>query len=241
MYKTFYRNTSPGCHLKIVYRPIGELKPDPANARQHSKKQIRQIANSIKTFGFNVPILGDRDGNVIAGHGRLLACGELGMTEVPTLCLEHLTEAQIRAFTIADNRLTEIASWDDQLLAKQLPELSLLDLDFDIEVTGFEMGEIDLRIASLEESEPGDDPADTLPELPARPPISQIGDLWHLGRHCVLCGNALDRADFVVPMGEERAVSVFTDPPYNVPIDCHASGLGSIHHRRFRWPRRWIQ
>jgi len=220
--------------LQVVYRPIGELKPDPKNSRLHSKKQIRQIANSIKTFDFNVPILVDRYGNVIAGHSRVLACQELGLTEVPTLCLEHLTEAQIRAFMIADNRLTEIASWDDQLLAEQLQELSLLDLDFDIEVTGFEMGEIDLRIASLEdEAEPGDDPADTLPELPASPPTSKIGDLWLLGRHRVFCGNALKAADYAVLMGKERAVSVFTDPPYNVPIDGHASGLGLIHHRPF--------
>ena len=220
--------------LQVVYRAIGELKLDPKNSRLHSKKQIRQIANSIKTFGFNVPVLVDADLNVIAGHGRLLACRELGMTEVPTLCLEHLTEAQIRAFMIADNRLTEIASWDDQLLAEQLQELSLLDLDFDIEVTGFEMGEIDLRIASLEdEAEPGDDPADTFPEPPARPPISKRGDLWHLRRHRVLCGNALEAADFAALMGEEQAVSVFTDPPYNVPIHGHASGLGSIRHRPF--------
>ena len=107
-------------HLKVVYRPVGELKLNPANARRNSKKQIRQIANSIKTFGFNVPILIDRDGNVIAGHGRLLACRELGWAEVPTLCLDHLTPAQTRAFMIADNRLTEIASWDDKLLAEQL-------------------------------------------------------------------------------------------------------------------------
>ena len=220
--------------LQVVYRAIGELKPDPKNSRLHSKKQIRQIANSIKTFDFNEPILVDRYGNVIAGHSRVLACQELGLTEVPTLCLEHLTEAQIRAFMIADNRLTEISTWNDQLLAEQLQELSLLDLDFDIEVTGFEMGEIDLRIASLEdEAEPGDDPADILPEPPARPPISKCGDLWHLGRHRVLCGNALGRADFAALMGEERAVSVFTDPPYNVPIDGHVSGLGAIHHRPF--------
>jgi ParB-like chromosome segregation protein Spo0J len=99
--------SKPSLDLKIVYRRIEELKPDPANARRHNKKQIRQIANSIETFGFNVPILIDRDGNVIAGHGRLLAARELGMTEVPTLCLDHLTPAQVRAFTIADNRLTD--------------------------------------------------------------------------------------------------------------------------------------
>ena len=156
------------------------------------------------------------------------------MTEVPTLCLDHLTPAQARAFMIADNRLTEIATWDDRLLAQQLKDLSLLGLDFSLEVTGFEMGEIDLRIASLEDlPEPDDDPADAVPELPAGPPVSKIGDLWLLGRHRILCGNALDAAAFAALMGEERAAMVFTDPPYNVPIDGHASGLGAIHHRPF--------
>jgi hypothetical protein len=220
--------------ISVTYRRIHDLKPNPTNPRRHSKKQIRQIANSIQTFGFNAPILVDRDGNVIAGHGRLLACQELDIIEVPTLCLEHLAEEQIRAFMIADNRLTEIATWDDRLLAEQLKELSVIGLDFDIEVTGFEMGEIDLRIASLEDApDPTDDPADALPELPAGPPISKPGDLWHLGCHCVLCGNALEHADFATLMGEERATVVFTDPPYNVPIDGHASGLGAIHHRPF--------
>src|SRR4051794_2055920 len=109
--------------LEFVYRPIEQLKPDPANPRLHSRKQIRQIADSIKTFGFNVPVLIDRDDGVIAGHGRLLACRELGWSEVPALCLDHLTSAQARAFMIADNRLTEIASWDDRLLAEQLRDL----------------------------------------------------------------------------------------------------------------------
>jgi DNA modification methylase len=147
---------------------------------------------------------------------------------------DHLTPAQVRAFRIADNRLTEIATWDDRLLAAELKELSLLGLNFDIEVTGFEMGEIDLRIASLEEPpERDDDPADVVPEVPAGPPISKIGDLWVLGRHRILCGSALEAAAFVDLMGKERAAMVFTDPPYNVPIDGHASGLGAVHHRPF--------
>jgi ParB-like chromosome segregation protein Spo0J len=116
------------------------LKPDPKNARQHSAKQIRQIADSIEAFGFNVPILVDADLNVIAGHGRLLACKRLGWREVPTIRLEHLSETQRRAFMIADNRLTEIASWDDRLLAEQLQALSSVELDFDIETIGFDMG-----------------------------------------------------------------------------------------------------
>jgi len=224
----------PSLGLRIIYRRIDELKPDPANPRRHSKKQIRQIVNSIKQFGFNVPILIDRHGNIIAGHGRWLACRELGWSEVPTVCLDHLTAAQARAFMIADNRLGEIAIWDDRLLAQQLKELSLLALDFNIEVTGFEMGEIDLRIASLEEPVgKNDDPADELPELPAAPPLSKIGDVWVLGRHRVLCGDALDPAALATLMSEERAAMVFTDPPYNVPIDGHASGLGAIHHRPF--------
>ena len=220
--------------LEVIYRRIDELKPDPANPRRHSKQQIRQIANSIKAFGFNAPILIDRDGNIIAGHGRWLACRELGWSEVPTLCLDHLTPAQARAFLIADNRLAEIASWDDQLLAQQLKELSLLVLDFNIEDIGFEMGEIDLRISSLEDpAATNDDLADLLPELPASAPISKIGDLWVLGRHRLLCGTALNSMAFAALMGEERAATVFTDPPYNVPIDGHVSGLGAIHHRPF--------
>ena len=235
-YESIKRTTLWANHqsLEIIPRPRAELKPDPANPRRHSKKQIQQIAESIRAFGFNVPILVDRDGHVIAGHGRLLACRELGIDEVPTLCLEHLTPAQARAFRIADNKLTENATWDDRLLAEQLRDLSLSGLDFDIEVTGFEMGEIDLRIASLEDTPAaGSDPADILPEISAALPVSKIGDRWLLGRHRVLCGNALDPETFTALMGAERAAMVFTDPPYNVPIEGHASGLGTIHHRPF--------
>ena len=220
--------------LKIVYRPIEELKPEPSNPRTHSKKQIRQIANSIATFGFLCPVLVDADGNVIAGHGRLLAGSQLGMTEVPTVAVDHLTPEQIRAFRIADNRLTENAAWDDRLLAEQLRDLSLAGLDFDVEVTGFEIAEIDLRIASLDDAqEQGNNPADVIPEVSGGPSISQPGDVWILGRHRVLCANALEPAAFAALMGEERAGVVFTDPPFNMAIDGHASGLGAIRHRPF--------
>ena len=146
---------------------------------------------------------------------------------------------------IADNRLTEIASWDDRLLAEQLKELSLLDLDFSLELTGFEMGEIDLRIASLEDlPEHDDDPADILPELSAGPPISAIGDLWPLGPHHVLCGNALHTEAFGALLSDERAAMVFTDPPYNVM--CRSMVMQAALARsiiaRFRWLRaRWIK
>jgi DNA modification methylase len=234
MSKTSDRSERRKQRLEIVYRAIDGIKPDPANARQHSRKQIRQLANSIDTFGFNVPVLVDAELNVISGHCRLAACHALGLAEVPTLCLDHLSRAQARAFMIADNRLTEIASWDDRLLAQQLKDLSLSGLDFSLEVTGFEMAEIDLRIESLEHlREPDDDPADALPGLPANPPLSKIGDLWMLGNHRVLCGSALDAAAFAALMGDERAATIITDTPYNVRIDGHASGLGAIHHRPF--------
>jgi DNA modification methylase len=226
--------TSPSARLQIAYRGINQLKPDPANPRRHSKKQVRQIAESIRVFGFNVPILIDRHGNVIAGHGRLLAAQELGWTEVPTVCLDHLTPVQVRTFRIADNRLTENADWDDRLLAQQLKDLSLIGLDFSLELTGFEMAEIDLRILALDDTpEPADDTADAVPAVSPGPAISKLGDAWLLGRHRVLCGNTIDTNAFAALMGERRAAMVFTDPPYNVPIDGHASGLGAIHHRPF--------
>ena len=228
------KSSDPNLHLKIIYRRIEELKPNPANPRRHTRRQIRQIGKSLKAFGFIVPVLIDKDGNIIAGHGRALAAREGGVAEVPTLCLDHLTPEQARAFGIADNRLTEISTWDDRLLAEQFKALSLVGLDFDIEVTGFEMGEIDLRIASLEDlPDQADDPADALPEFPTQPPVSKIGDLWMLGRHRLLCGSALDTAAFAALMGEERASTAITDPPYNVRIDGHASGLGAVHHRPF--------
>jgi hypothetical protein len=133
---------------------------------------------------------------------------------------------------IADNRLTEIATWDDRLLGEQLRDLSLSGLDFDLEVIGFQMSEIDLRIASLEDTPTvGFDPADILPEITAGSPVSKIRDLWLLGR--VLCGNALEPEAFTALMGQQRAAMAFADPPYNVEIDGHASGLGAIHHRPF--------
>jgi len=229
-----HHNSNSGRNLQIVYRRIDELKPDPANPRCHTKRQIRKIADSVRAFGFNVPILIDRDDEVICGHGRLAAGRELGCREVPTVRLDHLSPAQTRAFMIADNRLTEIAAWNDRLLAQQLKDLSLLGLDFSLELTGFEMPEIDLRIASLDDLPEGaDDPADVLPAAAVGPPLSQIGDLWVLGHHRVFCGNALDPTVFPALIGEEHAAMVFTDPPYNVPIEGHASGLGAIHHRPF--------
>ena len=218
--------------LAVRYEPIVALRLDPQNPRLHSRKQLRQIANSIASFGFNVPVLIDAEKSVIAGHGRVLAAKQLGWTEVPVIAIEHLDAAQRRAFAIADNRLTENSIWDDRLLAEQLKELSVLDLSFDLEATGFDMGEIDFRIESLGEKPETPDPADQLPSLQERA-ASRLGDLWQLERHRVLCGNALDRSSFALLMESKIANLVFIDPPYNVSIEGHVSGLGAVCHREF--------
>jgi DNA modification methylase len=218
----------------VVYRPVATLKVDRSNPRSHSPRQIRQIARSVQSFGFNVPVLVDATLKVIAGHGRLLACQQLGWKEVPTIALEHLSDAQAKAFAIADNRLTENSAWDERLLAEQLRELSLMDLDFSLEVTGFEMGEIDLRIENLSVDAPvQEDPADTVEMDYIGPPISRLGDIWELGPHRVCCGNALDPAPFRVLLGRNKAKMAFIDPPYNLKIARNVSGLGKIQHREF--------
>ena len=161
------------------------------------------------------------------------ACKLLEITEVPTIRLEHLSEQQKRAFLIADNRLAENADWDYQLLGEQLRILSEAELDFTLETTGFEMGEIDLIIEDLLPDTSGqDDPADFLPELPSTP-VSRLGDLWKLGKHRVLCGNALCPDSYKLLMNDHKANVIFTDPPYNVRIAGHASGNGRISHREF--------
>lgn len=220
--------------LAVTYRSVGQLRPDPKNPRQHSKAQIKKLSRSISEFGFVMPILVDGAGGVIAGHARLLAAKQLGMAEVPTISLDHLSEAQIAAYKIADNRLGELSSWDDQLLAESLRELALLNLDFSLELTGFDMGEMDLRIEGLDAVPEKDkaDPADAVAE-PAGPAVTVAGDIWVLGRHRILCGNALEPESYVKLLNGQQAAMVFTDPSYNVPIKGHVSGLGRIQHREF--------
>ena len=218
--------------LEVTYLPTTSLKPHPQNPRVHTYKQVHQIAHSIRAFGFNVPILVDDRLNVVAGHGRLLAAQELGWKTVPVIKLTHLSESQYKAFLIADNRLTENSSWDERLLREQLKLLSELELDFDLEVTGFETAEIDVLIDGFETvTEP--DPDDRLPAIETSA-VSVSGDLWQLGKHRVLCGNSLVLENYDRLMDGAKADLVITDPPYNVVIDGHASGLGRTRHREFQ-------
>lgn len=212
-------------------KPLSTLKPDPRNARLHSKHQIRQIARSIESFGFNVPVIVDSSNKILCGHGRVEAAKLLGIEQIQVIQLDHLNEAQARAFAIADNRLTENASWNDQLLGEIFTELSIQDLDFSLEDTGFSMGEIDLRIEWLNAPDKAN-PADTLPD-PLPQVVSQSGDLWFLGKHRILCGSALETGSFGMLMQGKKADLIFTDPPYNVRIDGHVSGKGKAKHQEF--------
>jgi hypothetical protein len=218
--------------LKVVYHPVDALILNGANPRLHSRHQIRQIARSIETFGFNVPILINADLKVIAGHGRVLASRQLKAAEVPTISIDHLSPEKIRAYMIADNKLTENGTWSEELLANHFIELSALDLNFGLDVTGFEIGEIDFLIENQGKSAIPDT-ADDLQSIPSGPPICKPGDIWLLGRHRVLCGNSLESACYAALLKGELADVVFTDPPYNVKIDGHASGLGRTKHREF--------
>jgi DNA modification methylase len=220
--------------LEIKYRAIVCLKENPINPRLHNERQIRQIAKSIETFGLIVPVLVDNSLTVIAGHGRLQAARFLGLTELPTVLIEHLSGAQTKAFAIADNKLTDNSAWDERLLAQQLKALSEVELDFDLEATGFEVAEIDLLIEGLApEANTSADEADQLPDQRERQ-VCRVNDLWILGKHRVLCADSRDPKTYSALMDGRKAGLVFTDPPYNVKIDGHATGLGAIHHKNFR-------
>ncbi len=223
-------------NLTITYRKPAELKPRPTSPRTHSKKQIAQIAASICEFGFTNPVLVDEDDRIIAGHGRVKAAKSIGMTDVPTVRLTDMTEAQLRAYVIADNRLAENAGWDRDLLALELQSLSELSLEIDVTLTGFDLPEIDILLGELSiqddnEIEPGAE--DIIPDLGNGPAITRPGDVWLIGRHRLICGDALRPETYQRLLGPERAQMVFTDPPYNVPISRHVCGLGQTQHREF--------
>jgi ParB-like chromosome segregation protein Spo0J len=214
--------------MNIEHIEIAALKPWQNNPRTHSKKQIKQIADSIKEFGFVNPVLIDGEYRIIAGHGRVEAAKLLGMTEVPTLRVDHLSETQIRAYVIADNKLALNAGWDIQLLSLELKELSG-NLGFEVPLTGFETGEIDQLILGDEADEDDEVPETNL----MKPAVSRPGDLWRIGRHFVLCGDATKPESYRRLLGSERAQLVFTDPPYNVKVQGHVSGLGKARHAEF--------
>ena len=220
--------------LQISYVPISQLRSNPANARRHSEKQITQIARSISKFRFNSPILVDKNYVILAGHGRYLALKLLGWNVVPILLLDHLTPEQATAFMLADNRLCENAEWDDRLLSEQFKILAAAEIDFDLEITGFEMGEIDCLLEGMAPSGDDEELHDAIPGKESAVQICQAHDAWQLGKHRIYCENALEPTSFPALMQLDRAAAVFTDPPYNVRIAGHAGGLGGIKHKNFQ-------
>lgn len=217
--------------MQIEYTLVRELRPYSRNARTHSKKQIRQIADSIKRFGFNNAVLIDDNNQIIAGHGRVEAAKLLGHQAVPTVKLSHLSEADKRAFILADNKLALKAGWDREILAIELQ--GLIDLGCDIEVTGFETAEVDIILedaAEATEAEPG--PEDAVPAA-MDGAVTRPGDVWLLGQHRLICGDSRTADTYQLLMKGMKAEFVFTDPPYNVRIDGNVTGLGHIRHREF--------
>ena len=220
-------------HQQIIQRSPDSLRPWARNARTHSKKQIRQIADSIKKFGFTNPVLIDDALTILAGHGRVEAAKLLGMAEVPCLRFDHMSALEKRAYVLADNKLALNAGWDDEILAGELQALLADDIGFDIGVTGFSIGEVDQLIDGLVPGEAGDPADDALPAESDVMPRCRPGDIWQLGVHRLVCGDALDPLITAALMEGERAEMVFCDPPYNVPIEGNVSGLGAIRHRDF--------
>ena len=216
--------------LQIQYRAVGELVLDPRNPRQHPQSQVNQIADSICEFGFVMPIVVDDTGQVVIGHGRVLAAKKLRMSRVPVVEIRHLSPAQLKALRITDNKLAQNSHWDEQFLGESLLELKELDRDFDLSITGFSLPEIDYAIQKLSETavENHDEVSSTTGVA-----VCQLGDIWELGDHRIHCGDATSEAAFDKLLKEERAGVVFVDPPYNVRIDGHVCGKGKIRHREF--------
>lgn len=208
---------------------IDQLTPMPGAPRQHPKSQIQSLIKSFEAFGQVLPILIDGECRIISGHGQWEAAKRLGMTEVMVIRVEHLDEVRIKALMLALNRLGDLSKWDDEALNTILLDLHNMDLEFDIEATGFNGIEIELRIEGLGGGMDDDDHV----VVGVGPAITRPSDVWQLGTHRLICGNALEQASWAMLMGDERASIIVTDAPYNVPIDGNVSGLGQYKHRDF--------
>lgn len=216
---------------KLETVPIASLHSHDRNARTHSKSQIEQIRRSIERFGFTNPVLIDGLNSIIAGHGRVAAAKELKLREVPVVRLEHLSEVERRAYVIADNRLAELAGWDKELLQLELGSILTADAEFDLALTGFDGGELE---ALLNATDTSASKTDDVPEVSAdEATVTATGDMWMLGNHRILCGDARNAGAYATLLGNDRAQLVITDPPYNVPVSGHICGLGKVQHREF--------
>ena len=190
--------------------PLDRLRPYAGNAKSHGADQVARIAGSMAEFGWTVPVLVSGDGEVIAGHGRILAAARLGLDEAPVIVLDHLSEAQRRAYRIADNKLTELGDWDDALLSEELQALAAEA--FDLSLIGFDDAELDRLLAGTLDDTNARDGEDEVPEAPEEP-VSRRGDLWILGNHRLLCGDATVATDVERALGSVKPLLMVTDPP----------------------------
>ena len=208
---------------------VESLKPLGRETRKHPPSQIRKLQASIEQFGFVLPVVIDVDGRVIAGWGLVVAAKKLGLTEVPALTIADLDEAKLRMLRLALNRLGEESTWNLDALKLEFSDILEISSEADLRISGFEMGEIDVAVEGLRNDE-----EDNLPALDeTSTPMTQLGDLWLLGEHRILCADALMGESYVRLLGDERAQMVFTDPPWNIPIAGHVSGLGAVKHGDF--------
>ena len=217
-------------HIQIEQVAVSALRPSPRNARTHSRRQIRKIAKSIERFGFVNPVLVGDDLEIIAGHGRVEAAKLIGLDKVPVVRLSHLSDADKRAYVIADNKLALDAGWNREMLVLELG--GLIELGYEIELTGFETPEIDILIDEVNESNADPGPEDDVPDV-SNNPVTLPGDLWRLGQHRLICADARSPDAYARLLVGERADVVFTDPPYNVRIRGNVSGKGRIRHGEF--------
>jgi DNA modification methylase len=210
--------------------PIASCKPLGRETRKHSPQQVRKLAASLNQFGFVLPILIDAASRVVAGWGLVQAAQQLGLTEVPAVSLTDMPEAELRALRLALNRLSDDAEWDRPALELEFSEILELAPDLALTITGFEMGEIDLVL-----DDGGRDQEDDLApaEAAAATPVTRAGDLWVLGEHRLLCGDARQAESYARLLGTQRAQMVFADPPYNVAVDGHVCGRGAVKHAEF--------
>lgn len=213
---------------RIAVCPLTALRPDPRDPRNHPPKKIAKLVDVIGTFGFLMPIQVDATGLIIVGHEWFLAARKIGLAEIPTICLDHLTDTETRIYRLAVTRQAELATWDPDRLRVEIEGLD--ELEVDLSMTGFEVPEIE-AILSPGQSLADNDDEGAEPE--AGPPVSRLGDLWLCGAHRLFCGSALEAASYAAVLGKERAAVVFADAPYNLPVQGHVSGKGKARHGEF--------
>lgn len=222
-------------NLVVINFQTASLIPYEKNAKIHNSKQIQQIIDSIKEFNFTNPILIDENNVILAGHGRFLASQKLGMKEVPVIKLDYLSEAQKKAYRIADNKLTENGNWDYDLLKLEFCELEKLNIDFSLNITGFETAEIDVMLDCEygEKEKKINKKLNSIPLILQEEIVSEYGDIWQLGQHKIICGNSLEKDNFKKLLSDKKADMIFTDPPYNLKVDGQICRVRRKHYKEF--------